>query len=1259
MFVNRGVTGWHAVLKGRSMATDISTLNASQLSTYFVDKLTSAATASAQTTALDQDDVNHFFSASDGSRFLLLKQNIDAQSIIYSAVELQASVLADLDHLINDVLNLETSLNDAGLTAEARLDIGLTIDQRKAAINEVIAQSYHRDDLNLSGFHGSADKLLTTLLPDTVSIETLGIDQTELLALEVDFASIFENMHYAPDCPICAAQNSDPSQAALSASLGNDIATPEAIASTYTTNNTGTASSGSFATNYIEALNAGVKWDIDTAAGETLTYSFYKGDAVTPYAYSLPTSYNDNTPVPLSDGDAGNDQKVRDAFAKWDAVIGIDLEEVTETAGSDVVGEMRVAFVTDRDGGGAGTFAFAYYPNSGASGGDVWFDMANTTVMAGEYTFDYFATIHEMGHAIGLAHPFAGASPFVAKPELAGSEHFNRNTVMSYNFDDRNGYFDVSTLASGYSYSNWKHVYPITPMIYDIAYGEELYGAETTTNTGSTSYSFDINPVTLETIYDSGGEDTLDASNQTRQNIIDLTPGSFSSIGLLADRAAAQAYYEGLGISAGAVSGWFGVFDATASSMMTANTGDFTDGVYRGQDNVAIAFSTTIENAKGGSGNDQITGNDAANRLEGNAGDDEITGGRGNDIIDGGSGADTAIFTGNAAAYRVKREGSSVTVTDLTSGRYGTDSLRNVEYLQFDDQTLTVSELTDETITISAENRAGERRQLNQALRSYLGGARNDTLLVDRFDRTDRTIDGGAGNDTIVSGGGADVVQGGVGNDTLRGGAGRDILDGGSGNDRFVIVGKTRPGQYTASAIANSAGSGVNLEQALSLDELNNNSESDLSAGEIIRGGEGYDAIFGYGEMDFTTVEIESIEEINLNSTLRIRADQLAALASAGGRIKGDGASVIEIVAAPGQKIVDLQSLTLTGIGEVKLGDGVAARFGDASAAGVAVISGRGEVAATSEQGRQNIATAVLRAGSMNEVAFFASDKDLGRYQGFVLERARASQQLQRLDGPLLTAYEDGVLGHLKSGDRLQIGTSIFLTERLAQGLAARAITLEGQSQSHVTIAAGRSVVDLAGLSFKNIASLRLEAGARLVVSGAQVSTLQAIDGAGTIASSDGDSFAALRAGLSQLQLSSELTLLESKRDAELLTSFKLERNRLSIRVQNAPNDYADWNIVRNSEAVTNLSGQNTMANISTLAQRATELKESVLVSMSANSRNIDKIQYVNLGLSAQPMSRSHSFLSQLLAQLNLEANIAARAHNLSADTISVMLERL
>lgn len=51
--------------------------------------------------------------------------------------------------------------------------------------------------------------------------------------------------------------------------------------------------------------------------------------------------------------------------------------------------------------------------------------------------------------------------------------------------------------------------------------------------------------------------------------------------------------------------------------------------------------SGNIENAIGGSGNDQITGNAADNLLSGNGGNDTISGGGGNDILIGGLGNDT------------------------------------------------------------------------------------------------------------------------------------------------------------------------------------------------------------------------------------------------------------------------------------------------------------------------------------------------------------------------------------------------------------------------------------------------------------------------------------------------------------------------------------------------------------------------------------------------------------------------------------------
>ncbi len=50
---------------------------------------------------------------------------------------------------------------------------------------------------------------------------------------------------------------------------------------------------------------------------------------------------------------------------------------------------------------------------------------------------------------------------------------------------------------------------------------------------------------------------------------------------------------------------------------------------------------TSIENVIGGSGNDAITGNGAANRLDGRGGNDTINAGAGNDFIIGGTGNDT------------------------------------------------------------------------------------------------------------------------------------------------------------------------------------------------------------------------------------------------------------------------------------------------------------------------------------------------------------------------------------------------------------------------------------------------------------------------------------------------------------------------------------------------------------------------------------------------------------------------------------------
>ena len=60
----------------------------------------------------------------------------------------------------------------------------------------------------------------------------------------------------------------------------------------------------------------------------------------------------------------------------------------------------------------------------------------------------------------------------------------------------------------------------------------------------------------------------------------------------------------------------------------------------------------------------------------------EIRGNGGNDIIDGGSGDDIVYVTGNYSQARLTGTAADFTITD---GGGGTDTVKNVEYIRFDD----------------------------------------------------------------------------------------------------------------------------------------------------------------------------------------------------------------------------------------------------------------------------------------------------------------------------------------------------------------------------------------------------------------------------------------------------------------------------------------------------------------------------------------------------------------------------------------------
>lgn len=100
-----------------------------------------------------------------------------------------------------------------------------------------------------------------------------------------------------------------------------------------------------------------------------------------------------------------------------------------------------------------------------------------------------------------------------------------------------------------------------------------------------------------------------------------------------------------------------------------------------------IVTSTTALGSilNGGSNNDAITGGD---------GKDTISGRGGNDTIDGGLGVNTAVYSGKFSDYVIKAASSGTyTISDSVSSRDGTDTLTNIQNLQFSDVTKAIADI--------------------------------------------------------------------------------------------------------------------------------------------------------------------------------------------------------------------------------------------------------------------------------------------------------------------------------------------------------------------------------------------------------------------------------------------------------------------------------------------------------------------------------------------------------------------------------------
>ena len=403
--------------------------------------------------------------------------------------------------------------------------------------------------------------------------------------------------------------------------------------------------------NIIEDLLEGNhRWNSVDGDAVTIKYGFF-GD-VTDHPGTYPTVVADTNFIEMASSTKAN---FRLALQEVEAVSGVTFLEATENV------QILIGHDPDNFSEFDGPPSYADFPQSISSHvgrisiSPVQFGLDHSTNPGSPV---FFVMLHEISHSLGLDHAFDEPS-YYSVMGIGGRSTAIRGEPAAEEYPPT---FTDGPTTSTTPFENsvrLSHVFQSNLGQYDILALQKLYGPNDTFNIGDTVYSWEPNPRMFETIWDSGGIDTIDTSNQNSSSIIDLRAGNFSTID-------------------------FG--NENAQTSYSKAFSNFISG------NLDIAFNVTIENANGGSGDDEITGNDVVNLLNGNSGNDTLTGGADNDTLNGGDGTDTAIFSGLPSEYSVQETGRDLIITDNQTDRDGTDSLFSIETLQFSNG---VAQLTD------------------------------------------------------------------------------------------------------------------------------------------------------------------------------------------------------------------------------------------------------------------------------------------------------------------------------------------------------------------------------------------------------------------------------------------------------------------------------------------------------------------------------------------------------------------------------------
>ena len=394
---------------------------------------------------------------------------------------------------------------------------------------------------------------------------------------------------------------------------------------------------------YIKGLSwGGSKWNWNYGDSNKLKYYF--GIGATSSNCPAGVTYLNGSAISTSAWTTAEKSAMRVGLLKWLKIIGM-YETISDIEGGEVYNEadsnLKFYLTTENTGYYGAQFGpHSYYPGVGIYvrySGNTWTDSLDPG------GFGFITIIHELGHAMGLAHPHdsgggSGNFPGVTWNGDQGDNNLNQNiyTVMSY-IDTNSGINPTSQTPYGFCTG---------PMGFDIATMKFLYGLNPSYNNTATTYTIgdtNINDTGYTTIYDTGSEDLIIYSG-SKAVTIDLRPATITN----------------------AIGGGGYVSKVDDSSIFTGFT---------------IAEDVQIEKATGGSGDDHIY---QVETVE--------------NIITGNDGIDTVHYSGAYADY---------TITDISSGSDGshvtvtknsiTDNLYSIEKLQFSDGIVDTNNITAPT----------------------------------------------------------------------------------------------------------------------------------------------------------------------------------------------------------------------------------------------------------------------------------------------------------------------------------------------------------------------------------------------------------------------------------------------------------------------------------------------------------------------------------------------------------------------------------